>query len=559
MNGCIINSTPSGEFVSVKAGGTVKFSVKTSSSSDSFIWYVDNVVQTGYTANEFIYAPIISEIGTHEVKVNVSGKQERKWSVQVKIATFKSYFGGSATEYLVGVIKTADGGHLLAGTSYSSDIPGLINAGEIDIYIVKLNSTGEIEWQKMFGSELHDRLQDVKETIDGGYIVSFTSYKEYYQGSSVIKIDGTGEIEWRHDYIENEDMHIVGYILQASDGSFYLKGISYINYDEKLLLIKFSESGSVVWKKTFDDIGFVYLEEAPDGDIILVGDDDIIKVDSNGDLKWKNHYDNSQEGYLILFQFAHDGGYILAFANSASHRLSIIKLDEAGTLEWQQKFEKLTCSVYNYNYKWLELLQAPDNKYILAYSSFQITSDRRDYTVAEIAQNGSINWLRTFGGSYDDSVDSIIRTSDGGYILTGTSNSVDIPGVTGSGLYDIYAVKIDSQGNLQWQNMYGGIYDDDSSSVIQGQDGDYVIRGKFENANYENDSELMRIDPSGNLIWRKVLGKITGLYEEYYNSLYLEVTPYYEIILAGTRKEYKFLGNNDSSYFIMKLDAEGNL
>jgi hypothetical protein len=239
--------------------------------------------------------------------------------------------------------------------------------------------------------------------------------------------------------------------------------------------------------------------------------------------------------------------------------LSIIKLDEAGTLEWQQKFEKLTCSVYNYNYKWLELLQAPDNKYILAYSSFQITSDRRDYTVAEIAQNGSINWLRTFGGSYDDSVDSIIRTSDGGYILTGTSNSVDIPGVTGSGLYDIYAVKIDSQGNLQWQNMYGGIYDDDSSSVIQGQDGDYVIRGKFENANYENDSELMRIDPSGNLIWRKVLGKITGLYEEYYNSLYLEVTPYYEIILAGTRKEYKFLGNNDSSYFIMKLDAEGNL
>ncbi len=107
-------------------------------------------------------------------------------------------------------------------------------------------------------------------------------------------------------------------------------------------------------------------------------------------------------------------------------------------------------------------------------------------------------WNRTYGGPQDDGAFSVIQTSDGGYVLAGYTNS------SGAGGYDMWLVKTDANGTMQWNRTYGGPQDDVAKGVIQTSDGGYLLVG-YTNAPRSQNAWLVKIDASGNMYWGKIL------------------------------------------------------
>jgi hypothetical protein len=108
--------------------------------------------------------------------------------------------------------------------------------------------------------------------------------------------------------------------------------------------------------------------------------------------------------------------------------------------------------------------------------------------------SGNVQWTKTIGGSYDDEANSIIQSSDGGYVVAGRTESF------GAGGWDIYVVKLDASGNVQWTKTIGGSYDDGALSIIQSSDGGYAVAGYTESfgAGY-SDFYVVKMDANGNV------------------------------------------------------------
>ena len=129
--------------------------------------------------------------------------------------------------------------------------------------------------------------------------------------------------------------------------------------------------------------------------------------------------------------------------------------------------------------------QTSDGGYIVAGSSYStdipgVTNHgdlTQDCYIIKLDADGEVLWQNMFGGSEEESAYSIQQTSDGGYIVAGSSSSTDIPGVTNHGSSDFYIIKLDADGNVLWQNMYGGSDGDGAYSIQKTSDGGYIVGG----------------------------------------------------------------------------------
>ncbi|MBL0052460.1 MAG: hypothetical protein IPP29_13590 [Bacteroidetes bacterium] len=167
----------------------------------------------------------------------------------------------------------------------------------------------------------------------------------------------------------------------------------------------------------------------------------------------------------------------------------------------------------------------PDGGYILGgYSTSNISGDKTensnggwDYWVVKIDSLGAIVWQNTIGGNNDDRLCSITTTPDGGYVLGGYSYS-NISGdktENSNGVFDYWVVKIDSLGNIVWQNTIGGNSSDGLYSITSTPDGGYVLGGwsysnisgdKTENSNGSSDYWVVKIDNLGAIVWQNTIG-----------------------------------------------------
>jgi hypothetical protein len=124
-----------------------------------------------------------------------------------------------------------------------------------------------------------------------------------------------------------------------------------------------------------------------------------------------------------------------------------------------------------------------------------------DFWVLKLDSQGNIQWQKTYGGwSYDDVV-RVRQTSDGGYILGGFTQSF------GSGPQDMLVIKLDSQGNIQWAKTYGGMGYELGGYIIQTQDGGYIVSGSTTSFGAGGwDLLVLKLDPNGNIQWAKTYG-----------------------------------------------------
>ena len=194
-----------------------------------------------------------------------------------------------------------------------------------------------------------------------------------------------------------------------------------------------------------------------------------------------------------------DGGYIItgeiSSSGNGSSDVLLIKTDQQGQEEWIQTFGGSDYDIGN------SIEQTYDGGYIITGSTRSYGNGSSDVLLIKTDQQGQEEWIQTFGGGYIDIGNSIKQTSDNGYIITGYTQSY------GNGSRDVWLIKTNSQGNEEWNQTFGGTDDDYGYSVKQTIDGGYVLTGYSQSfGSGESDVWLIKTDGQGNEEWNQTFG-----------------------------------------------------
>jgi hypothetical protein len=266
--------------------------------------------------------------------------------------------------------------------------------------------------------------------------------------------------------------------------------------------------GQVTFIKTyggsFDDYG-ESIQQTIDGGYILAGthDNDIylIKTDVDGDTLWTKFYGgvNQEWGYSV--QQTTDGGYIIVgFTDDFGlwwGAVYLIKTDAAGNALWSKTFGGLSTA------EGFSVEETNDGGYIMVGSAGAIGAGGSDVYLIKLNTMGNIQWTKTFGGVTADEGYSVQQTNDSGYIVVGSTLSF------GAGNYDIYLIRTDANGDTLWTKTYGGSGSDLGECIQQTTDQGYIIAGStnsFGPGGY--DVYLIKTDSGGNIAWTKTFGGI---------------------------------------------------
>jgi len=187
-------------------------------------------------------------------------------------------YGGSYDDVACSISQTNDGGYILAGNTES------FGAGLIDIWVLKLNSNGSVEWQQIFRASNYDFARFIQQTSDEGYIVAAYTYSfvTYSTEGWILKLDSNGVIEWQrtygasgHSQIEDEMDHFCS-IQQIDDGGYIVGGVtrSFGAGENDAWLLKLSSNGAIEWQRTYgssESESANFVQQTADGGYVAVG------------------------------------------------------------------------------------------------------------------------------------------------------------------------------------------------------------------------------------------------------------------------------------------------
>lgn len=386
--------------------------------------------------------------------------------------------GGTGNDYAACIIQTSDGGFAIAANTNSNDgnVSGFHGGSIGDGWVVKLDAYQSIEWQKCLGGSGNDGISSIIRTSDGGYAVAggTTSNDGDVSGNHgggdawVVKLDSMGNIQWQKCFGGTGDDVALSIVEAKDEGrGFVIAGrTNSINGDVQgkhigtgdsaydAWVVRLTSSGTIVWQKCLGgtghdeawavisaDAGYVIAgnTQSNDGDVLgYHGGEDawVVKLNSSGNIQWQKCLGGTrnENAHSIIKTF--DGGYIVAGETESNDG------DVSG---------------YHQNSKFLT----------------------NDAWIVKLNSTGNIEWQKCLGGSKGDLATAIIQTSDSDYVFTGStsSNDGDVSGYHGGIGGQIWAVNLDPLGKLIWQKCLGGTYDDQGNFIIHTFDGGYIVAG----------------------------------------------------------------------------------
>jgi hypothetical protein len=235
-------------------------------------------------------------------------------------------------------------------------------------------------------------------------------------------------------------------------------------------------------------------------------------------------------------------GYTLSFGTMTMHDVILTNIDSSGNLLWTKTLGGN--GPYDVG---KSVIQATDGGFVIVGATNSFSLGSVDVLIAKFDSSGNYLWTRTFGGSGNDQGSSIVQTEDGGYMVTGDTNSYSAGGDS-----DVFLAKLDALGNLIWMKTFGGTKEDSGRQIIRTKDGAYMILGVTQSfsAGGDNDVFLAKFDASGNLIWMKTFG---GTNEDRSATILQAQDEGY--VVAGWTTSFNLV---NKEIFIAKCDSSGN-
>jgi hypothetical protein len=242
-----------------------------------------------------------------------------------------------------------------------------------------------------------------------------------------------------------------------------------------------------------------------------------------------------------------DGGYVmtgytLSFGTMTMHDVILTKIDSSGNLLWTRTLGGN--GPYDVG---KSVIQAKDGGFVIVGATNSFSLGSVDVLIAKFDSSGNYLWTRTFGGKGNDQGNSIVQTEDGGYMVTGDTKSF-----SASGDSDVFLAKGDASGSLLWMKTFGGTKEDSSRQIIRTKDGAYMILGITQSFSTggNNDVFLAKFDASGNLLWMKTFG---GTNEVRAATILQAQDEGY--VVVGWTNSFNLVNNE---IFIAKFDSSGN-
>lgn len=375
--------------------------------------------------------------------------------VSVEAASMWSQtYGGSASDSARSLIKSSDGGYVLAGTwnySYSEDA-----------WLVKTDPLGNMLWNKTCGGTEQDGASSLIITSDGNYAMAGHTGSYGAGGSDfwLVKIDGFGNIDWNRTYGGKDDDYASS-LIATPDGGYALAG---------------------TWNYTTYYPGGVPFP-------VLHGDFWLVKTDASGVMQWNKTYGGNGDDGAVSLVVTSDGGYALTgytrSFGAGSNDFWLMKTDAVGIMRWNKTYGG-TSADFAYS-----LIETSDGGYAVVGTTMSFGAGGADFWLVKTDAFGNVQWNRTYGGTDNDMATSVIASSDGGYVLAGQTRSF------GAGSSDFWLVKTDALGNIQWNKTYGGTTDDAAISLVAASDGGFAIVGNTWSFGVGGDFWLVKTDEVG--------------------------------------------------------------
>ena len=376
---------------------------------------------------------------------------------------FQQCYGGSKGDSGREIIRLADSTYIILGGTRSEDGDISFLHGESDIWLVKTDWFGNLLWEKTIGGSDIDFFLNFYLTPEGNYIISSETFSN------------DGDVSGNHG------------------------GMDY-------WVAKTDSLGNIVWQRclgssvndypgqmSVDGMGNIYViggSHGDDGDITDphgLTDFWIVKLSLDGDLLWEKSLGGSGYDWGFCISPTADGGYIAGGYTESTD----------GDVQ---------CELHSPN--------------------------QRDIWIVKIDSLNNIQWQQCYGGSYGETAVDIKVTDDGGYIIAGITNSDDgdvsgFHGVAGSDNYDIWIIKIDSLGTIEWQRCLGGTDYELNPKLTITEDVSYLINGFAASNNGDvsgnhsypgfADGWLIKLSSEGELLWQQCFGSLDseGLWDVY--------------------------------------------
>ncbi len=418
-----------------------------------------------------------------EKTIQVQLKDPTKWAMT---------YGGTGDEIARSVVQTSDGGYIITGNTNSTDGDVSGQHGSYDGWVIKTDGVGTIAWKRAFGGTGDDSLNSVQQTPDGGYILA--GHTASYNG----------DVSGKHGL-----------------------------YD--MWIVKLNASGTIAWQKCLGGPGDDFAQK--------------IRLTSDG-------------GYVVIGYSAQVGGDVTS--NQGECDFWVVKLNQSGAILWQKSMGGSA------NDMGMSIEQTSEGGYIATGQSMSSNGNVTgahggyDYWTVKLNSSGSIEWQKAIGGTGDDRARGAIQTGDGGYLITGWSNSTNGDIVSPKGSNDCFLVKLDTAGNIQWRKNYGGSNPENAISVRQMPDGGFVVAAYGNSTNGDVSGShgtfefwLFKIDVTGTLIWQKCFG---GSSSDLSSEIALTSDGGLITVGSSSSNNGDVSGNHGGNdYWVVKLDANNLL
>ncbi|MBE3136381.1 MAG: hypothetical protein IMZ43_03170 [Thermoplasmata archaeon] len=320
-----------------------------------------------------------------------------------------------------------------------------------------------IEWTKTYGSSKIDLGHCIQKTSDGGYIITGAynrnAFMPWRGDIYLLKTDEFGTEQWHQNHGIEYNENVGRSVQQTSDGGYIIAGYTGYTYHIEGYVEKTDAEGNIVWSSLFGKF---------------------------------DYYDNLQSASQTT-----DGGYIavgwVGSYGAGSSDVWLIKMNAEGVEEWNHTYGGTGLDGGN------SVQQTADGGFIIT-GVVESSLGNSDLWLLKTDTNGNEEWNKTFGGSEYEEGGSVQQTSDGGYIITGSTTSF------GAGDADVWLIKTDDYGNEEWNYFFGGTAYDVGNSVQQTTDGGYFITGEYTNTSSQiPDVYLIKTDDTGNEEWNQII------------------------------------------------------